>query len=277
MAFKVLCIIMVFVLLMEDSSSVRKKTREEEEEDEKMAEAVNATLAAEEEEKRKEDEEKKKQKNRLDQEKGEKKDTQKKNEMEGGQDEACLPTNFTCPVVTPCQPCKKCLDPVSCPDPVECDPCLPKDCKPCPRCEESEECPPLVCPPVLPCPADNDTRRGQELPTPPSCPELPSMTVPVALATGAIVNLLTVSAAAALGLVLRYVPPLISGFFFLVLILMVWFLSSRYPEVAREMGARAWTMMQEATSALSHRIVDALRHHNEQVGLPTILSLISKF
>jgi hypothetical protein len=253
MVIKSALIIMVILILMEDGSSI-KKTEEEKREDEELARVVNATLEAEEEKKRKEEEgEVKKKKKKEDGTKEKRtgdvtKDKEKK-DVEN-KDEACPPANFSCPIVQPCSPCKNCE---------ACEDC-PK-CGPCPRCEDPEECPP-----VLPCPADNDTRRGQELSTPPSCPELPSMSVPVALVTGATVSLLTVSAAAVLGLVLRYVPPLISGFLFLVLILMVWFLSSRYPEVAREMGARAWTIMQEATSALSHRIMEAIRHRDNQVG-----------
>jgi hypothetical protein len=275
---KVLLVFILVAILMEDESSIRK-TEEERKEDEDLAKAVNRTLA-EEEKKRKEEEDEKKEEDerkKRDEKKkttGKVKDIKEKRtdtEKQVGQDEDCPSCNFTCPVVTPCQPCRKCQESV------DCDPCIPKDCRPCPRCEELEECPPLVCPPVLPCPADNSTLRGQELPSPPSCPELPSMTVPVALATGATVSLLAVSAAAVLGLVLRYVPPLISGFLFLFLILMVWFLSSRYPEVAREMGARAWTMMQEATTALSHRIMEALRHHNEQVCFSLLLTFQFEF
>jgi hypothetical protein len=269
MVIKTILILVVIAVLMEDGSSI-KKSEEEKREDKELAELVNKTLAEEkrkeDEEKRQEDEKKKKNQTRTE---GNEKDKKKEDVDETGkdQDEACPPLNSTCPTEDPCPEIQEC------PPCKECGSCPPVKCKPCPRCEDPKECPPVECPPVLPCPADNDTQRGQELPTPPSCPELPSMTVPVALATGAIVSLLTVSAAAALGLVLRYVPPLISGFLFLVLILMVWFLSSRYPEVARVMGARAWTIMQEATSALSHRIVDALRHHNEQVGV-LILSLV---
>jgi hypothetical protein len=237
MVFKTILILVVIAVLMEDSASI-KKTAEEEKEDEELAKAVNRTLA---EEKRKEDEEKKKNQIRTG-----------RNEKDKKKEDVA--TEDPCPEIQECPSCK------------ECGSCPPVKCKPCPRCEDPEECPPVECPPVLPCPADNDTRRGQELLIPPSCPELPSMSVPVALVTGAIVSLLTVSAVAALGLVLRYVPPLISGFLFVVLILMVWFLSSRYPEVAREMGVRAWTIMQEATSALSHRIMEAIRHRDNQVG-----------
>ncbi len=248
---------------MEDGSSI-KKTPEEEREDRELAEKVNATLAAEEAEKKKEeedeakrkkkvktqgaekDEDKKKKKEEEDETKPKVQDEDKRNRTkQEDQDEASPTCNCTCPTLKPCRRCPE-----------------ERECPPCERCPEEQDCPPCQ-----PCPADNSTLRGQELPLPPSCPELPSMTVPVALATGAIVSLLAVSAAAVLGLVLRYVPPLISGFLFLVLILMVWFLSSRYPEVAREMGARAWTMMQEATTALSHRIMEALQRHNEQVNL----------
>jgi hypothetical protein len=246
MVIKTALIFMVILVLMEDSASI-KKSEDEEREDRELAERVNATLAEEkkkeDEEKRREDEKKKK-KEEEDETKTKVQDEDKRNRTkQEDQDEASPTCNCTCPTLKPCRRCPE-----------------ERECPPCERCPEEQDCPPCQ-----PCPADNSTLRGQELPLPPSCPELPSMTVPVALATGAIVSLLAVSAAAVLGLVLRYVPPLISGFLFLVLILMVWFLSSRYPEVAREMGARAWTMMQEATTALSHRIMEALQRHNEQV------------
>jgi hypothetical protein len=92
------------------------------------------------------------------------------------------------------------------------------------------------------------------------------MTVPMALAIGAIVSLLAVGVAATLGLILRYVPPLISGILFLSVVLVVWFLSSHYPDVAREMGSRAVAVLREAAQALSHRVAAAIQRHTEQVG-----------
>ncbi len=266
---------------MEDGSSIRKTT-EEEKEDAEIAAAVNRTLAKEAEEKEEEekkkkrlDQEKKKkqgeQKNRLDQEKGEKGDTQERSEMEGGQDEARLPANFTCPVVTPCLPCKRCEDPVICPDPVECPPCedcLPcRECGPCPirPCKPCKEC--GKCPEVRPCEPGPVANHTMEPPSTPGCPEPASMTVPVAMAVGACASLLVTGVATALGLLLRYVPPTVSGFLILTIIVVILYLCSQYPETARELGGRAATLLREAVVALGHRVMAAIQRHQDQVGL----------
>jgi hypothetical protein len=273
------CVFLVFALLLEDGSSVRKKTVAEEREDKEIEAMVNRTLA--EEEKRWEEDEKRKkqdeQKNRLNQEEGEKEDKQERDELESGQGEACLPSNFTCPVVTPCQPCKKCMDPVACPDPVECPPCedcVPcRECGPCPRekhCPEEKPC--LPCRPCSPCPSANHTSPDVHLVSP--CPEPtgPSMSVPVAMLVGACASLVVTGLAATVGLLLRYVSPIVSGFIFVATIVIIWYLCSHYPETARELGGRVVATLREATIALSHRIMEAIRHHNDQVGFSLLIS-----
>jgi hypothetical protein len=252
----ILCVILVFALLLEDGSSVKKKTEDERKEDEEIAEKVNATLAAEEEKKRKEEEDdaQRKKKVRTQDEKKDGKD----------QDEACPPSNFTCPSVEPCTPCEECppkKECGSCP-PVECGPC-----DPCPEeCPETEECRPCrVCGPCGPCPTINNTRDHQDCPSAPACPGTEGMTVPVALAVGASAGVLLTGVAAAIGLVLRYVPPIVSGFSFLATVVILWYLCSQYPEMARELGGRVVATLREATIALGHRIAEAIRHR-EQVG-----------
>jgi hypothetical protein len=266
MAFKALLIIVVIAILMDDSSSIRKKSEEEEKEDEKIAELVNATLA-EEEKKRKEEEDKKKKVRSPDEKKKKMvKEEEDKDPVKekGNKDKAC----------SPCQECpepKVCPEEKLCPAPKECP--EGKECPPCKRCPDPEDCPPVECPPVLPCPVDNGTRRGQELPTPPSCPELPSMTVPVAMLVGAAATVLFTGVAASLGLLLRYASPLESGFIFLATIIIVWYLCSHYPETAREIGGRAATLLREAAAALSHRVMAALQRHQDQVGFSAKPSL----
>jgi hypothetical protein len=273
---KILLVFILVAILMEDGSSI-KKTAEEKKEDEEIAKAVNATLAAEEEKKRRDDEDEKKKKIRTQDEK--KRDVDVKGK---GKDEACPPLNFTCPTVEPCEDCPKCPS-------VRCDPCPEKkNCVPCPGerpcpeidCHPCKECPPCkkcgLCPvvrpcqPCGPCPGENSTRRDQEL-TPPSCPEPSVMTVPVATAVGAAATLLAAGVAAVLGLLLRYVPPLVSGFTIIALFVFVWYLCSHYPDTAREIGGRVVEVLREATSTLSHRILAAIRHH-DQVGVPTLVS-----
>jgi hypothetical protein len=249
----IVCVILVFALLLEDGSSVKKKSEEEKREDEKIAEMVNITLAEEEAEKNKEEAEKKK---RDHQEKGKKtkaQDEKKRDEDVKGKDKdaACSSLNFTCPEVQDCPECPS----------VRCDPCPEtKDCGVCPEVKP--------CRPCHPCPVFNNTRRDQECPSPPSCMESPGMSVPVAMVVGASISLVTMGAAAVVGLILRYVPPLVSGILFLSVVLAVWFLSSHYPDVARDMGGRVATILREATVALGHRVMAAIQRQQEQVGFP---------
>jgi hypothetical protein len=251
MVLKTILLILVISILMEDSASI-KKTAEEVKEDEEVARAVNATLAEEkkkeDEEKRRENEKKKKQqdqektKKEKDEIKDKKEEEKQDPEKEKGQDEACPTFNQTCP-----------------------------DQEPCPKVKECGPCP------EVPGPQHNVSCRNttvtrvvtvnQTCPVTPSCPEVsPSMTVPVALAVGAAASLLVTGVAAIIGLTLRYATPIESGFLFLTFVALTWYLSSHYPDAARELGARAATLLREAATALSHRVMEAIQRHNEQVG-----------
>jgi hypothetical protein len=254
MVFKTILLFLVIAILMDDGTSIRK-TDEEKREEKELAELVNKTLA---EEKKKEDEEKKK--GQLDQEKKEdeaKKKKIKEESSEGsggveGRDEALPSSNTTCLVCPEVQDCPV----ANCSGQGEACP----EVKPCPKCKDPEECPP-----VLPCPVVNRTSPS----VPDGCPDrVQAMTVPVAMAVGAGAALLVTGVATVIGLVIRYVPPIVSGFIFISTVIIVWYLSSQYPETARELGGRAWTILQEATRALGQRIVEAIRHHNEQVSFP---------
>jgi hypothetical protein len=253
MVLKTLLIIVIFAILMEDSASI-KKTPEEEKEEREMAEKVNATLAEEkerqeDEKKRQEKEEKKKQQ---DQEKTTKEKDETKDKREKGQDEACPTSNQTCPDVGECPPCGPC----------------PEE-KPCKECPEERPCKP--CRPCGPCPVVNAT---VDQPPTISCPEVASMSVPVAMAVGAAATLLAAGVAAVLGLLLRYFSPLECGFLFLATIIIVWYLSSHYPDTARELGGRVVELLREATTTLSHRVVEALQRHNEQVVSYFVLAFL---
>jgi hypothetical protein len=261
---KVLLIILVIAILMDDSSSIRK-TEEERKEEEELAKAVNATLA--EEKKRQEEEDEKKRQE--DEKKRTEDEAQKKRrdkdgkeraivEKQEGQDEACPPVNNSCPIVEPCPKIKECHE---CPAPKDCPPV--EECGPCP---EVRPCKP--CRPCGPCPVANTTLNRP--PTADICPESTeaSMSTAVAMAVGACASLLATCVAALIGIILRYVPPLVSGCLFLTIVIMVWFLSSRYPETARELGARTATLLREAATALSHRVMEAIRHRDDQVCVP---------
>jgi hypothetical protein len=273
MAFKAIVIFLVIAILMEDGSSMRKKTEEEEKEEKEIAERVNATLAEEEEKERLEEEEKKK---RQDQgKKGQDQEKEKKTsstEKEKCLDEAGSTPNCTCPEVRPCPKVKECGPCKACESSVDCLPT--KECGPCEICKSSEDCPPVKdcepCPPIHcdPCPVSNIT---EQVPPICQCSEgSRSMTVPVAMAVGAVATLTITGVATVIGLLLRYAPPIISGSLFVCIVLMTWFLSSRYPEVAREAGERVVAVLREATVALGHRIMEAIRHHNEQVSFPVL-------
>jgi hypothetical protein len=244
MVFKTLLIVLVFAVLMEDSLSI-KKTAEEEKEDREIAEKVNATLADEAEKKKEEE----------DENEAKKKKGVKKEDVEG-QDEACPPANVSCPIVEPCPPC---------PEVKECETC--KTCEPCKVCKECGQCPTVK--PCF-CPGNNSNNRtGPAVPD--GCPESVSaiMTVPVAIAVGAVASLVVTGVVATLGLLLRYAPPLVSGFLFLFLVVLTWYLSSHYPETARDLGGRVVATLREAAVALGHRVVEAIQRHNEQVGFPS--------
>ncbi len=244
---------------------MRKKTKEEEKEDEEIQKAVNATLAAEEEEKKKEDEKKKRTEDDIKgkkEDKAEKKDVKTKADQQENQNEASPSLNCTCPVIIPCKPCQ------DCPDPVECGPCPGvgdcPPCKPCKICEPCQECPSKECDP---CPLSNNSSIHQDCPSPPVCTETGGMSVPVALVVGAMASLLATGVAAAIGLILRYVPPIVSGFLFLATVVILWYLCSQYPETARELGGRAANLLREAAVALGHRVMAAVQRHTEQVSV----------
>jgi hypothetical protein len=234
-----------------------------------LAEKVNATLAKEEEERQEEEKEKKRQDREKKHEKIRTQDKTEDEDVKGkDKDEACPPLNFTCPTVKPCDPCPEVK-----PDPEECPPC-----KECGECPEVKPCKP--CRPCGPCGPTNTSTV--EPPSPPGCQESSqTMTTPVAMAIGAVASLLVTGVAAAIGLILRYTSPIESGFLFLATIIIMWYLCSRYPEAARELGERVVATLRDATIALSHRVAEAIQRQNEQVSLLTspnlFLSLSFKF
>ncbi len=102
------------------------------------------------------------------------------------------------------------------------------------------------------------------------------MSVPVAVAVGATLGVVVTGVAAAIGLLLRYASPIESGFVFVATIIVVWYLCSHYPEMARDLGGRAATILREATVALGHRIMAAIQRHQDQVKFSN-LTFSSKF
>jgi hypothetical protein len=245
---------------------VRKKTEKEEKEDEELAKAVNRTLA-EEEKKKEEDERRKRDEKKKTTDKVKDQDEKKKTELDSGsgngktEDEAsgeCLP----------CSPCEECRQ---CPEYRPCVPCPPVVDNSCP-----EETPCLPCRPCSPCPVVNHTTIVHDCPPPPSCIEAGGMSVSVAVAVGASAGVLITGATVIIGLILRYVPPIVSGFIFVATIVIIWYLCSHYPETARELGGRAVAILREASVALGHRIMAALQRHPEQVSVLAKPNLFSR-
>jgi hypothetical protein len=272
---KVIVILLVIAVLMEDGSSMRK-TDQERKEDEEVAKSVNATLAAEEAEKKKEeDERKKREEKKKTADMKDKKDVEPK-ERSNGKDEASPCYNLTCPDIEPCQPCNDCEVCKDCPPEKKCGSCPPVEpCMPCEECPVCKECGP--CPrvkPCQPCSGTNETTIHLDCPSPQSCEELTSMSVPEAIAVGAVAGFLVTGVATAVGLLLRYASPIVSGFVFLASLILIWYLSSHHPETARELGGRAATLLREAAVALGHRVMAAIQRHQEQVGFPVLFNFL---
>jgi hypothetical protein len=258
---KLLLVFILVAILMDDSASIRK-TEEERKEEEEIAKAVNATLEAEEAKRKKEEEDEKKKQLELEKKKDKtekkKNETRDKKEEEKGQDEACPTSNQTCPDVGECPPCGPC--------PKE------RECSPCEECPEEKPCHP--CRPCGPCPTLNRTSHSEV----DGCPESggSGMTVPVALLVGASAGVLVTGVATIIGLLLRYTSPIFSGLLFVTLVVLTWYLSSHYPETARELGGRAANLLREAAVALGHRLMAAVQRHQEQVSVP-ITSILPTF
>ncbi len=108
----------------------------------------------------------------------------------------------------------------------------------------------MECPPVSTVPdgCGPSTTSGGD-------PDTPSiLATPEAVLVGAAATLLVLLLAAAVGLVLRYVPVLISGLLILVLVAVVWYLSSKYPGAVRRLGARIWEALRRGATAVVERL-----------------------
>jgi hypothetical protein len=180
-----------------------------------------------------------------------------------GPDKSCRPVKCKPVACTPvaCEPvaCK----PVPCKPgkPVPCKPGKPVPCAPVPCKPEVDvfhPCDPVPCQPVN---WDEDSAGSPPVICRPEA--TPGMSVPVAMVVGATASLVAVGLAATVGLILRYLPPLVSGFIFITTIIFIWYVCSHYPGVARDLGQRALNLAREATTTLVNRAMAALRGHNQ--------------
>jgi hypothetical protein len=163
-----------------------------------------------------------------------------------------------------CRPVK-CLpvacEPVAC-KPVQCKPGRPAFCRPVP-------CKPVECIPCSPLPCDPVPCRPVHCSQPPGIEghgmAASPMTVPVALAVGAAASVLVMGVVAFLGFVIRYMPIYVSGIVFVGSIALTFYLSSRYPASARELGQRVLGAVREAATSVVDRATSALTRHLPQV------------
>jgi uncharacterized membrane protein YphA (DoxX/SURF4 family) len=85
--------------------------------------------------------------------------------------------------------------------------------------------------------------------------------VPMAFLVGVATTLLMLVLAVVLGVIIRYLSLVASGFLVLILLCMVWYYSSRYPESARRLGARVWAALRSAATSVVDRVLG--RRHPE--------------
>jgi hypothetical protein len=132
-----------------------------------------------------------------------------------------------------------------------CRPCpLVRDCPVPPECPSPREC--------SPCPQTPDGSDLCQSASPPSVEGPVSFVADetsMAFVVGALASLLVLAVAVLVGVLLRYLPIVVSGLLFIGLLALVWRLSSKYPEAARRLGARAWGALRSGVSAVVDRLL----------------------
>jgi hypothetical protein len=114
-------------------------------------------------------------------------------------------------------------------------------CVPCPDLHEA-------CGPTTPSPGDSDTF---------------TLATPEAILVGAAAAVLVLVVAAAVAIIVRYLPNITSGLLIVATIVLVWYLSSMYPEAARRLGARILGAVRSAATSIVDRLLR--RNHPEVV------------
>jgi hypothetical protein len=145
-------------------------------------------------------------------------------------------------------------------------------CRVCPECPSVKDCPPVQdCPPHRDCPPVRDCERifegvNSSRPLPPSDEGSGSglVALPESFLFGAVVTLLVVVLVVLIGVVIRYIPVILSGALVLCLLCLVWYYSSKYPDAARRLGARAWGALRDAARSIVDRV---MRRSNSEVSV----------
>jgi hypothetical protein len=81
-----------------------------------------------------------------------------------------------------------------------------------------------------------------------------SLSTPMAVLVGAVATLLVCALAVAVGIIIRYLPILMSGLLVLAAIASVWHYSSTHPAAAREWGRRLWEFLRGTATSLANRV-----------------------
>jgi uncharacterized membrane protein YphA (DoxX/SURF4 family) len=145
-------------------------------------------------------------------------------------------------------------------------------CPVCPECPPVKDCSPVQdCPPRRDCPPVRDCERSLEgvnssRPLPPSDEGSGSglVALPESFLVGAAVTLLVVVLVVLIGVVIRYIPIVLSGALVLCLLCIVWYYSSKYPEASRRLGSRIWSALRGAAAYLVDRLLG--RRNSEVSG-----------
>jgi hypothetical protein len=88
-----------------------------------------------------------------------------------------------------------------------------------------------------------------------------ALATPEAILVGAAAAVLVLVVAAAVAILVRYLPTITSGLLIVATIVLVWYLSSMYPEAARRLGARVLGALRRAATSIVDRVLR--RHHPE--------------
>jgi hypothetical protein len=132
---------------------------------------------------------------------------------------------------------------------------------PCQPISTPRECP--ACPPsTTPAPrlCSPDSTGGGSLVVAP-------LSMPMAILVGAVATVLVCALAVAIGIIIRYLPILMSGLLVLAAIALVWHYSSTHPAAAREWGRRLWDFLRGTATSLVNRVF----RRNPQVRVHLIL------
>jgi hypothetical protein len=93
------------------------------------------------------------------------------------------------------------------------------------------------------------------------------LSTPMAILVGAVATVLVCALAAAIGIIIRYLPILMSGLLVLAVLALVWYYSSTHPAAAREWGLRLWDFLRGTATSLVNRVF----RRNSQVRVHLIL------